>query len=687
VSTVRFETQTFVASDLGGESPLADLPVPPPQAFRIPIDPKWPPERKAFIRAADSRTCLPYRVLNRYDRSEVERPFRVAVVENETVRGTFLLDLGGRLWSVIHKPTGRELLYRPDVIYYANIAICNAWICGGVEWNIGQRGHAAFTVRPLFAARLTADDGTPVLRLYEYDRFRGLVFQIDCFAPDGSPALYVRPRVINPNDVDTPMYWWSNVSVEDADGHRVLAPASTAYHYAYSGGLEEVPVPINKSGLDTSYPKNLPAAHDWFFKIPEGNRPWISSLDPSGRGLVHASTALLKGRKLFLWGQGRGGHRWQAHLGGKNGRGYVEIQAGLGRTQGEYLIMPPHAEWAWLEAYMLMEADPKIVHAGPDSWAEAHRHVQARLDAMLPQAQLDAVLSATAAMANRPPEEILVRASGWGALEQHRRQADGEPPLAPPSMVFDDASLGAAEAPWLALLEKGALPARAPTDDPATWMNGDAWRKRLASSARKKDGNHWLTYLHLGAAAYRAQKVPAAVAAWEKSAAAEANPWAYRNLGCIARARGRKAESADLYQKAGLLAPDLAELQLEVGRALAGAERPKDLEQWIAGLPAKMRALPRVEILAALDEMWRGQLDQALARLESVHLTDNREGDNAISDLWYEIKARQAAAAEGVPFSAELLERITETLDPPAHLDYRMAQPVKKAKRRKRGKK
>jgi tetratricopeptide (TPR) repeat protein len=249
-------------------------------------------------------------------------------------------------------------------------------------------------------------------------------------------------------------------------------------------------------------------------------------------------------------------------------------------------------------------------------------------------------------------------------------------------MVFDDASLGDAEAPWLALLDQGALPAREPADDPGAWISGDPWQKRLAASTRKNNGRHWLTYLHFGAAAYRAKKVAAAVAAWKKSVAMEPTAWAYRNLACIARAKGRKAEAADFYQKAAPLAPDLAELQLEVGRALADADRSKELEQWIAGLPAQIRELPRVEILVAQTEMWRGQLDQALARLEAVHITDNREGDNAISDLWYEIKARQAAVAEGVPFSPELLDRVTDTLEPPAHLDYRMAKPPKKTRKK-----
>ncbi|MFN8450418.1 MAG: DUF5107 domain-containing protein [Anaerolineae bacterium] len=54
--------------------------------------------------------------------------------------------------------------------------------------------------------------------------------------------------------------------------------------------------------------------------------------DGDGKGLVQVSTDPLRGRKLFLWGTGSGGARWQEWLGGE-GQSYLEIQAGLAPTQ------------------------------------------------------------------------------------------------------------------------------------------------------------------------------------------------------------------------------------------------------------------------------------------------------------------------------------------------------------------
>jgi hypothetical protein len=304
------------------------------------FDPSKLTPEQLYARDSHISGCLPYRIQDSFDRSEEMRPMKVAELENDLYRATFLLELGGRLWSLVHKPSGRELLYQPDVLHFVNIGLCNCWFCGGVEWNISVRGHAAYTSSPVYAARVAAPGGGDALRIWEWDRFRDAVFQIDFFLPSDVPALLARPRIINTRNETTPMYWWSNVAVPEAPGHRVLAPAVQAFQYDYGAkAIVLKPVPI-QDGQDVTYPAVQPSAHDYFYDIPAGQRPWESSLDAEGRGLVHASTSRLVGRKLFLWGQGAGGKRWQGYLGGRNGRGYVEIQAGLGKTQSDYLPMP-----------------------------------------------------------------------------------------------------------------------------------------------------------------------------------------------------------------------------------------------------------------------------------------------------------------------------------------------------------
>ena len=48
------------------------------------------------------------------------------------------------MWSLYDKVNQKELLYVNDVIRPSNLAVRNAWVSGGVEWNIGVIGHYPF---------------------------------------------------------------------------------------------------------------------------------------------------------------------------------------------------------------------------------------------------------------------------------------------------------------------------------------------------------------------------------------------------------------------------------------------------------------------------------------------------------------------------------------------------------------
>ncbi|KKK59326.1 hypothetical protein LCGC14_3035510, partial [marine sediment metagenome] len=283
--------------------------------------------------------CLPYQVQDDYDRSREIRPFRAAVLENDVLKATFLLDLGGRLWSLLHKPTGRELLHVNPVFQPANLGIRNAWFSGGVEWNFGWIGHSPMTCSPMFAARVDGDGGTPVLRMWEWERVRQMPYQIDAWLPKDWPVLLVRVRLVNDEDRTVPIYWWSNIAAPELQDTRVLAPADGSYDWAEGTRVLD-PYPICKD-VDVSYPVNRPRSGDCFYRILPGQYPWIASVDGQGRGLFQSSTSRLFGRKLWVYGQGAGGRQWQDFL-NTPGHPYIEIQAGLARAQAECVPMGPH---------------------------------------------------------------------------------------------------------------------------------------------------------------------------------------------------------------------------------------------------------------------------------------------------------------------------------------------------------
>ena len=261
-------------------------------------------------------TLLPYTMQDSYTRERSPREVPTLVLENEVLTATFLPGYGGRLWSLVHRPTGRELLHRNPILQPANLALRDAWLAGGVEWNIGATGHWPLTCSPLHAVRLSAPDGTPVLRMYEFERLRRVVMTVDAWLPAGSPTLMVHVALHNPAKTPTPVYWWSNIAVPQGADVRVVAPAERAFHFDYTAQLNWSTSPsgtvlraikairrVSRRRRTSSWTSRSASAG--------GSRRWTERA-----GLVQTSTDRLIGRKLFQWGVGTGGQRWQEWLSG-----------------------------------------------------------------------------------------------------------------------------------------------------------------------------------------------------------------------------------------------------------------------------------------------------------------------------------------------------------------------------------
>lgn len=665
MSNLRIERLVMPCAELGSTNPLPQL-VGPPAEFEA--GPGVPDEIVNHARYGRVPGSLPYLFQDGFGRERQDRALAVAVLENDILRATFLLEYGARLWSLVHRPTGRELLYRNPVLQPANIGLRGAWFSGGVEWNIGTIGHCPLTCESLHAARVEGPGGAPILRLYEWERLRGTPFQVDAYLPDGSPALYVYVRIRNPHDTETPMYWWSNIAVSEREDVRVVAPAESAYR-AGGGGhiLRQVPFPI-QDGVDVSYPTTtIGGGASFFFDVRSGRRPWVAAVGGDGRGLVQFSTDRLQGRKMFAWGTSPGGRWWQEFL-SEPGHPYLEIQAGLAKTQAEHLPMPAGESWSWAEAYGLLEVDPGAVH-GP--WQSARRVVEDAVASLDSPTTLEAELATLDALADNPPVEALHSGSGWGALERRRRVSVGEPSADSAGLPFGDETLGPEQAPWLALLDEGRLPQSDPRLPPISYMVDAQWRRLLEASPES-----WLMRLHLGVMQFHSGDHAAARSAWTRSLELAVNPWALRNLAVLDRLEGEHARAAERLLMAHDLAPGLRPLTVETIRALLDAGRPADGLAVIDSLGPDDRAHGRIrllEVCAALDANDLDRAEQILA--DGVVAPDfgghTREDEIWPDRLWYELYERRLAGAEGVPIDDALRLRVRHQSPAPAIYDHR----------------
>ncbi|TWD81464.1 uncharacterized protein DUF5107 [Kribbella amoyensis] len=603
MTTLSAHDLVLPAASLGEENPLPPLRS-QQELHRVENLDALPADLAENIRYGGLRSMLPCLDQDGYDRELVDQALPSLVLENDHVRATVLPSLGGRLYSLVHKASGQELLYRNPVLQPANLALRNAWFAGGVEWNLGSTGHWTGTCSPMHAARVDGPDGTPVLRLWEWERTRNLVVQLDFWLPADSELLYVGARIQNPSSDVVPAYWWSNIAVEQSEGTRVVAPTDQAWRFGYDRGLALVGVP-EYDGIDLTYPMRHGRAVDFFFEPEPGEAPWIAALDAEGNGLVQASTQRLRGRKLFVWGEGQGGRNWQDWLSpGLSGPGYCEIQAGLARTQMEHLKLPGATSWTWLEAYGRLSLDPAIAHG---EWGDARAGAGTAVGGLV--GDLGEREREWATIADAEPGEPLFRGSGWGALELRRTGwsvSSGTP--------FPSETMGERERAWLPLLD-GQLADDAGTPD-GTLV---AWNDLLEGAE-----DNWLVWYHRGVVRWYHGDEAGAIDAWQKSGD---NPWALRNLATT---------TSDLaaYVRAVELAPEVAPLAIEAVNAAL------DVDLGTAGrildrLPAEVAADPRIRLARVRYLLVTGQATDAEKLLdEGIDLATVREGANPLAEYW-----------------------------------------------------
>ena len=681
MSTLRFTSYEMPSASLGKLNPLPDLKQTVDAHASIPIDESTVTrEESKYMGWGRVNGILPYLLQDGYDRKKKPRAWKAAILENDYIRAVFLPEIGGRLWSLTDKTTGRELLHANPVFQPCNLALRNAWVSGGVEWNVGIIGHTPFTVDAMFAEKLALDDGTPVLRLFQYERIRRLVYRVEAMLPEDSRYLFVRVRIDNPLDEDTAVYWWSNIAVDEREDVRVLVPSDKSYRWGYGGKLSKVSIPYMKvrnpkshhndeqageEYWDISRTTQLPQAMDFFFDIPAGQRPWISAVGGDGYGFIQTSTDELKGRKLFVWGMGAGGRNWQTFL-SQPGSAYLEIQAGLARTQLEHLPMKANETISWMEAYGPVSADASAVH-GKD-WASAVAAVEESLEKTCPRALVDDMHQRAKKELDGKAGNIWTVGEGWALVDKEllgERFRDS-------GLEFPESCLGEREEPWLRLIREGSLPCPGVLEEPGSYQIGREWESLLEESIKAGGSRHWYGYYQYGVVLAHSGRMKEAEKAFDDSLECAVSPWALRNKALLRDLAGDRESAVKLWIQALTMLPE-PNIAKETLQILSKAGKYREIIELYNKLPSEVKELGRLKVILIEALLETGDIDGAEDMLQGdIELTDIREGEVKLTDLWFRMTAMKRARETGVEVDDALLKQVQRECTPPLHLDFRM---------------
>ena len=625
------------------------------------------------------KRMLPYRMQDRYDRNRQEQSIPAIIMENTFLKATFLHTLGGRLISLFDKENDKELLHCNRSLQVGNLATLDAWFAGGIEWNLGQYGHAFTTSSKLFVSIQKDEEGEDFLRLYDFEPCKGLWWHIDFHLPKDSRLLYAHVGVHNLEDKRTSMYYWTNTAIEMSDDTRVLASSDKAVYLdpfvpkeTRLFGYMQMPHMEIFKDIDASYPNRFDASNEYFFTCEKDSMPWECALEKDGTGFYEVSTPLLGYRKMFCWGNHAGGKRWQRYLAPDTQAEYVEIQSGLACSQLHGYFIEGNSSLSWTQAFGSLAADKQEVH--DKDYTVAAKAAERAITTQITEKTLEEMHKKFFQASQIEPATIVQRSTGWGFLEKQLKGLS-----LPKAFVFDEASVRDDEKPYHMFLQKGKLPVMDLTKLPFTPpICSEAWKSRFLTAlqnpelTREEEATlkHYLGIIHL-----ELEEVSCALTCWLEVMATLPNAWTARNLAALEGRRGYLKGSLAWYAKAATLPgfaldPCIAEeyCKLLVDNKMIGQARlifdslpPSWLET------REKLSVPRAELAAM-------QGDAALikALVLDKELGHIREGDAPLNALWLAYNVINYTAEHRLEATEEVIQKVRELYPIPAKYDMNM---------------
>lgn len=617
---------------------------------------------------------LPYLVQDVYTRERKLEVVKTIELENKHLKATFLPEYGMRLYSLYSKDEQRELLFRNSVLHFANLAIRDAWFAGGIEWNIGQIGHTFTTCDHVYAAICKNQSGEEFLRCYEYERCKGIYWQIDFYLEDEAEQIAVYVRFINPKSEPVPFYWWTNVAIPEEKNVRIFSgnpeviyinPSSNEAVDAIKGMSHgTMPHLGSLPNGDASYPQNFRFSSEYFFQNEaDAEQTWEAAVYDDGTTFFERSSERLQYRKMFCWGVHLGGQHWKDFLSDPEKGNYVEVQAGLAPTQVHGMDIPANTTWDFVQVFGSTKMDPKMAN---DEWNKARDYVDQQVKNQVDHIEIERLLEKYRKNADCDVCEFLHLGSGFGTIEELRN-----PGATPAGYRFPQAAIGKKEAMWVELLRKHKIEDQQLFDFPLSYMVDTRYESYLKEAAEQ--GGYTAKNLY-GVMCFEDTRFEEGIEWFKKSIEVKENPLAYRNL--FYAYKDLDEEKAITYmEKALSMFMDEPEREYveEYTGYLSEHKQYHKLWEYYWKLSKALQENERVilnVIPAAVAVKDCDFLDEQF-RKEFVHI---REGERAFTECYFAYQALKESRETGVEYTEELVRKYVALNQVPRNIDFRQSE-------------
>lgn len=267
----------------------------------------------------------PYTPFEGYSKAGSKKKWKVVKLENDYVEVYILPEAGGKIFGAIEKSTGKEFIYRNDVIKFRNIATRGPWTSGGVEFNFGIVGHHPATSSAVDYVTRRNDDGSVSCIVGNLDLPSRTNWRVEVRLPKDKAYVETHASWSNPTPIVQSYYNWMTGAAPVSDDLEFFYPGNKALEH--EGMTSAWPVDEQNRQLSL-YKNNAFGSHKSIHPVGEYNDFMGGYYHRSSFGFGHwALYDDMPGRKLWLWALSRNGGIWEDLLTDHHGQ-YMEFQAG-----------------------------------------------------------------------------------------------------------------------------------------------------------------------------------------------------------------------------------------------------------------------------------------------------------------------------------------------------------------------